>query len=727
MQTNTWLRNAALALIFAVPFVPFLVFANFFFPFISSKAFVFRILVEIAFALWVVLALRDRTYRPRWSSISKSILLFLVIIGLADIFGVSPVKSFWSNFERMEGYIALLHFGAYYLVASSVLISTKIWKSFWNTTLAASLVMVLYSIFQLAGAIEINQGGVRVDGTLGNATYLAVYMLMHIGIAAFLYAREKKGSAWKAYYALTMLLNALVLYFTATRGAILGLALGILITAGFLIFGSKDNKKIQKRALLVVAILVVLGGLFVAVRNTSFVTNSPVLGRFSNLSLNQIRSQGRFYIWPMAVEGIKERPLLGWGQENFNYTFNAQYNPAMYNQEQWFDRAHNIILDWGIAGGLLGLLSYLGMFVALLYAIWRKSSFSYIERSILTGFVAGYFFQNLFVFDNIASYILFFSLLAYVHFSTSVEGRTVREGEDKLPLPMKYALGVGAVVLVLFTLYSWNLRPIQANTQLIKAFRGSQSTDLQVIGQVQGYLENALTKSTLGRSEVREQIPSLGEKISSSQLDQDKKNEFATFAKNELLAQVNGYPDDARYRIIAGSYLARRGLYEEALVHLRRAIELTPGKQVARFELAEVYFAQNNYQAALAELKTAYELAPAYTEAKIIYLIGAIYAKDDNLARQLLSEIPPEIIVGDDRVARVLMNTGRYDDLIAILGERIKKEPTKLDNYASLVQVYLQMGNKSKAIEVLTVLSQIVPEAKPQADEYIRQIKSGEI
>jgi tetratricopeptide (TPR) repeat protein len=479
--------------------------------------------------------------------------------------------------------------------------------------------------------------------------------------------------------------------------------------------------------MIALASLVVLAGLFVAVKNTSFVTNSPVLGRFSNLSFEQIKSQGRYYIWPMAVEGIKERPLLGWGQENFNYTFNKLYNPAMYNQEQWFDRAHNIILDWGIAGGLLGLLSYLSIFVALLYSIWKKAPFSYMEKSILTGLVAGYFFQNLFVFDNIASYILFFSLLAFIHMSSKGERVVGDVVPDSLPMQGKYALGVLVVALSLGTLYWWNIRPIQANTALIKAIKSSQSSDQNILAQTPDYLRRAVSKSTLGRSEAREQIASLSDRIINSELPQEERDEFVAFAKAEVLDQAREFEDDARYRIIAGSFLTKIGSLDEALEHFKRASELCPGKQITIFQIGEIYLARKDYANALKELKRAYDLEPRYEEAKIIYLLGALYVGDDTLSRQLLSEIQPDTIISDDRIARALLNTGKYNELIVILSERIKKDPKKLDYYVTLTQVYLQIGQKSQAVEVLTALGENVPDAKPQADEYIRQIRAGEI
>jgi O-antigen ligase len=725
MQTNTWLKNSVLALVFVVPFIPFLVFSNFFFPFITSKAFTFRIIVELAFLLWIILALRDTAYRPRLSWISKSFLIFIVVVGIANLFGVAPLKSFWSNFERMEGFISLIHFGFYFLVLSSVLKTEGIWKAFWNTTLSASLIMVFYCLFQLAGALEINQGGVRVDGTLGNATYLAVYMLLHIFIAAFLYAREKRGSAWRIFYPISIALNLLILYFTATRGAILGLIIGIVVSSLLMIFGARENMKVRKGAVIALAVLVVLSGLFIAIRNTSFVTGSPVLARFSTLSLSDFKKQGRYFIWPMAIDGIKERPILGWGQENFTQIFNEKYNPLMYTQEQWFDRTHDIVLDWGVAAGLIGVISYLSIFVVLLYYIWKRvASFSFLEKSILTGLLAAYFFQNIFVFDNLVSYILFLSLLAFIHMHSSRE-----EGykENRISMPLSTALSVVAVLAISFTLYYWNVRPIQANTLLIKALQSSQSKNVDEVKKTLGYFKSAVNKSSLGRGEAREQIVAISDRMLNSSMSEEDKNAYLEFAKAEIIAQTKEFPNDARYQLIAGSFFARSGSPDEALVFLNRAGELSPRKQSILIEKGAVYIRKRDFVAALAEFKKAYDLAPAYDEAKIIYLVGAIYAKDEVLIKKLISEIPSNAILNDNRVVSALADNGRLNDVLVILRERINTMPNVRDNYVALASVLLQAGQKNEAINVLTKLGEMVPEAKTDADEYIRRIKAGEL
>ena len=80
----------------------------------------------------------------------------------------------------------------------------------------------------------------------------------------------------------------------------------------------------------------------------------------------------RFAIWHMAFEGLLARPITGWGQEGFNYVFNKYYDPTLWGQEQWFDRAHDVFLDWLVAGGVPALLLFLALFVSSVVALYRN-------------------------------------------------------------------------------------------------------------------------------------------------------------------------------------------------------------------------------------------------------------------------------------------------------------------------------------------------------------------
>jgi len=117
MNFSRVLRRIILGGVFLIPVIPFIVSSELFFPFITGKNFAFRILTEILFASWLLLALRDVSFRPSFSWILTTIVAFVGIIALADIFGAYPEKSIWSNFERMEGLVTLIHLLLYFIVA----------------------------------------------------------------------------------------------------------------------------------------------------------------------------------------------------------------------------------------------------------------------------------------------------------------------------------------------------------------------------------------------------------------------------------------------------------------------------------------------------------------------------------------------------------------------------------------------------------------------------------
>jgi len=606
-----YLKYIIFAGLFAIPFVPFLVFSSFFFPFITAKAFAWRIIIEMIFAAWVLLALLDASYRPKRSIVLYSVLGFLAIIGLADLFGVAPIKSFWSNFERMEGYITLLHLGVFFVVISSVFKEID-WKRWWNVSLLASLVMVLYSVLQITGLKTINQGGVRVDGTLGNTIYLAVYMLFHIFIAFLFMWREWKNVALRWVYGLLILAQASILYYTATRGAILGFIGGLFVVAVLSIFNKDEGERVVRKAgvIILLALVVLVGGFF-SLRNAEFVTSNPVLSRFSSLTTGELKTQGRYFVWPIALEGVKERPFLGWGQENFNYIFNEHYVPEMYRLEPWFDRAHNIFLDWAVAGGILGLLSYLALYVALLLSIWKNISFSHTEKSILTGLIAAYFFHNFFVFDHLISYILFFSLLAYIHMRVPDS----ESQQEKRILPKNvlfFALPIVSVAL-LTVFYFVNVQPMLANTRLISALSTLQSEKID--GSLSASLfKSAYGTSRLGRPEAVEQIAANAVAVLTTDMAMEEKNAFFSFARDAVLKQVEDLSEDARYQLIAGSFLSTTGSFDEALIYLERASRLMPGKQIIYLEIANAFLNKGEKEKAIDVLTYVGEISPDHKE-----------------------------------------------------------------------------------------------------------------
>ena len=347
-QVAKW---TALIALFLVPLTPLIVGNSFFFPFITGKAFFFRIVVEFAVAAWIVLALLDREYRPRFSWIGAAVLAFVLWMFVADAFAINATKAFWSNFERMEGWVLLAHLLGFFFATSAVLRREVKWRAWFFASLLVSAVISGYALLQLAGSLPIHQGSVRIDASLGNSAYFAIYLLFNVFIALWLALTEK--SSWLTWSLIALAtLETILIFFTETRGTILGLV-GAL-TLATLLTALTAGKHARRFAAAALILIVILAGGFYAFRDSSFVQDNHVLQRIASISLDD--GATRFTIWRMAFKGVLERPLTGWGQEGFNYIFNKYYDPSLHSQEPWFDRAHNAFIDWLTAGGIPAFL-----------------------------------------------------------------------------------------------------------------------------------------------------------------------------------------------------------------------------------------------------------------------------------------------------------------------------------------------------------------------------------
>ena len=734
-MTNTytsWLKWSLIGGLFATLLIPFIIApgilmpVSMFFPFITGKNFVFRILVELMLGLYVVLALREPKYRPRSSSLLWAMGAFVVWVGVSVIFSVDPVKSFWSNFERMEGYVGLVHLAAYFLVASAVLTAENLWTRFLQTSLGVSVLISVYGLFQLFGKISIDQGSTRLDGTLGNAAYMAVYELFNIFFALFLLARDWNSRTLRWVYAGVIALDTFILLYTQTRGTVLGLIAGLTVAAIYLLIATAKDpewaqvRKISKIGLGTIAVLVVL---FFAVRQVPAVQHSAALGRLATISLTDNTTKSRFMIWHMAYDGFKEKPLFGWGQENFSYVFNKYYNPEMWGQEAWFDRAHNAFIDWLTAAGAPGFILFISLFGAAAVAIVRARQLSLTERAALLGLLAGYAVHEMFVFDNLISYMQFFTVLALAH------GLSQRELPKQawLARPMSdegvaIAAPIAAIAVAGMIMYL-NAGGISSAMGLVNAVQ-PPSSPAGLTNNLAAF-KATLAGVQLGHQEETEQLAEFAIQVSQAQaVSPEVKTQFYNAAHDALDKMTAARKGDARLELFYAVLLDSFGQYPEAQVHLLKAHNASPKKQQIMFEAAmnNLMPAGQHANAAMM-LGSAYDLAPDYDLARIYY-VGALYRLDANSeeANRLLETRFGTTTPDNTPLLQVFIQTKQYDRAEAMLEARIQKDPNDSQTWLRYAGVYYAAGDKAGAIKILQRASAANPAFAKEANSLIGQL-----
>ena len=742
MNYTTWLRWGAIVGIFLVPFVPFIVaqgglFSNMFFPYITGKNFTFRILVELTTLCYVLLALREPKYRPKSSWIMWTALAFVGWMAVVTMLSVDPVKSFWSNFERMEGYVGLIHVFAWFVVTGALLSAEKLWDRFFNTSIAASMVMGLISLAQVLhvfGMAPSSQSGARADATLGNATYLAVYMLAHLFITLYMLVNRRSHVGWQVYYGLALVLQAVGLYATQTRGAILGALGGLVVAAIWIAWRSRESsEKTLRRTAIggLVTIVVIVAGFF-ALKDTSFVRHNPTLQRFAGISLTDRTTISRFQLWGMAFQGVAERPVQGWGQENFNYVFNKFYQPSMWDQEQWFDRAHNQFVDWFVAGGVPAGLMYLALNILAFLALLRTTKLSVPEQAVLAGLVAGFAFNNLFVFDNLVSAIFFWALLAFAH------AQVAREVPKRIAFtrPMgEHALAIWAPIVGVVILGGgwWLNAPGIAraeslvNALSVTAANGQGNAPTLALGLMQQALgpEGWPAGNQIGIQEVNEQLMQFASSINASSQSPDIKQQVDTAANNAMQALLAQRKHDARLELFYATFLASAGQTQLAIAELKTALADSPDKQQIFFQLGILQLNSGDTAGATATFKKAFDLDPAYPTARVLYAGIHYYTGQVAQGDAILTEGFGSTIIDNDQLIRVYTDTKMYSRVAAIWQKRIENNPKDVNNYLGLAQAYFQAGDKVNTIATLQKMSQLDPSKAGDIQQLITQINNG--
>lgn len=710
-------RFAALGALFLIPFAPLVVTSSFFFPFITGKAFFLRILIEIAVCAWVVLALLDRAYRPRLSLIGAAVVAFVVWMFLADAVALNAAKAFWSNFERMEGWVLLVHLLGFFFAASAVLRAEKRWRTWFLTSLGVSVIVSVYALMQLTGSLAIHQGSTRVDASLGNSAYLAIYLFFSVCVALWLALTEKR--VWLKWMLIALsALEATLIFFTETRGTVIALILSLALAAALTAFTA--GKRARQIAIAVLALVMLLAGSFYVARDSSFIQDNHVLQRIASISLAD--GQTRFTIWNMAFQGVLERPFTGWGQEGFNYIFNKYYDPSLHSQEPWFDRAHNAFIDWLTAGGIPAFVFYLSLFGTAFLLLWRSSELSRPERIALTVALVGYAVHNLFVFDNLYSYIYFFALLALID---SQVARPVEQVEDAPVLSpedgVTYALPIAAAVAFVLV-WSVNVPGMRTAGELITALSQISSG----VGANIDAFEALATHPSFAKQEVREQIVSFASAIAQSpQVSIEDKRRAVALAITEMQKQVTAYPLDAREHLQLSYAYRALGDAESAVREIEIAARLSPKKEQILIEKGSIEWDRGDTKSAQADFSAAYALGPQFTDLAAYAAAGNIAAGDLAAADAILSSAFGTTMVDSDILAFAYYRTKNWSRLIDIWKLRTTRPERGAQAWFGLAAAYYAAGDSASAVKTINEAVKRYPETATSGASAITQIQEG--
>ena len=514
--------------ILLVLFMPLVVTSSTLFPFIVGKAIFARSTIEVTFASWLVLLFLAPEFRPKRSWILIAFGVWLAASVIAGYSGVSLQRSLWSTYERMQGIIDLAHWIGFILVAGTVFRTLNDWKWLLSINLGVSMFASLLGLgqnFEIFNSSILGAPG-RISSTLGNATYVGAYTMVNtftaLGMIAHFWARSepeekveiaptsasrasrrrrRRGARarsqatefdWlpylRVFWGVAVFVNLWALWQSGTRGALLGLGSGIVLFA--LIYAVWVNVDIiRKISYAIMGLVIIFLVLFIVARTTSVldpvIDTSSTLKRISTIDTNDLSIKGRITSISAGFQGYLEKPIFGWGPENYLIAWGRYFDADSGVQER-FDQAHNKLVEELTTKGTVGIVTYLAIWVAMIWvfvrAVNRRTGTEQAFVVLVGAALAAFFVQNLFLFDSPVT-VLQFALLASFFISEEMNQRQsdIEASEPEGPefgigarlsilLQNPGAATVGAVVVAVvlsLSLYFLNIKPYNAASTIV--------------------------------------------------------------------------------------------------------------------------------------------------------------------------------------------------------------------------------------------------------------------
>ena len=564
--------------------------------------------------------------------------LFLLSQIIATVFSMHPRTSWFGYYTRFNGGLlsTISYLALFYALKNNLNNNHK--QLLIRTLLLSSLLVSLYAIpehfghslsclivthkFNVACWVQDVQN--RVFATFGQPNWLAAFLVMIIPLNV--YQIWHKPKTWWWY--LLLIINGFALLFTKSRSGLLALAIALVVQLVLKITGTA-KKATKKRAKTWLKIL--LPSLLIALLTILMRSNLSLSAPSNDLSgtdnTTAVTQEGgskssdiRRVVWRGALDVWKRYPLFGSGVESFAYSY-YQDRPVSHNLlSEWdflYNKAHNELLNYLATTGLFGLLTYLGLFIALLWPLlqkWRQRQLTGLQVAIVAS-LAAMFTSNFFGFSTVMVNLLFVILAAILIPSTNWP-KLRKQHQQSWPLLLLLPLLLVSGYLELQTWKIWQADYLFTNGSNYLS-QNDYPSGLALLQQaIDQSPQEALFYDELASqySQLALTLAETGDSSSSAQLAQ-----AAWLTSNHVLelnpVHLNFYK--SRAKIFIRLAQLDSGFYQLAQQTLTQAIELAPTDAKLYYNLGLVDDLLEEQAAAQEQLIKAIQLRPNYTQARL--------------------------------------------------------------------------------------------------------------
>lgn len=286
-------------------------------------------------------------------TVCEIIFIFYHIIHL--LFGITVVKGVaWQDFFRVLC-VCVVNFCVYNYILKEDNIN-KILDVYIFSALLAFLILLLFYGTDLglrAGAEDYTIGflGIVIDG--GVATRVGMGSAIAFFVSFFRYYKKNNMYLW-----FCSIVFMLATFFSGTRKVLL-----IVAAAVFFVPLAKERKVTKKTGYLIAALVVFVIAYEIVINVPIFyeTVGRRLLSLINHLQNgSQDRSaQTRFRLLREAQNAFNQRPIWGWGLENFRQLFDGRLH------------CHNNFWEMLVSGGVVGFVLFYIKYIFLYFTFWK--------------------------------------------------------------------------------------------------------------------------------------------------------------------------------------------------------------------------------------------------------------------------------------------------------------------------------------------------------------------
>ena len=289
-------------------------------------------------------------------------ILFILMLEILLSTAINAVRhSSVVTIETLLDYMYFLAIFAWFYCSTSGYISkksiSKILKCYNIASIVMSLQIISMSLSGVQGKIMItNFLHVLMDENYVTALISVTPVYVFVSLL-----NDKKKIKFKILDVLVIMICSLAVALAGSRAALIGLIIGLCVTLFEYLKGRVAVKK-----LIFIFLIILLGLIFIV--NIKNIMPTWIYNRYFNSNYMDNSNTTRLLIWKNALSGIKNQPILGFGMGIFSNLTEYHYTAGKSSP------AHQTILDFGLYGGIIGIVLFISFIISVVIPIMRNKN-----------------------------------------------------------------------------------------------------------------------------------------------------------------------------------------------------------------------------------------------------------------------------------------------------------------------------------------------------------------